>query len=229
MVEFEDFHVGVADTSMPPSENGDEQAFADQLNLLGHYFERKNKPAVFGSRECLTSSVEIVFCVHVYVNVTSSSHLLLYWYLPDYPYYGWGTEDDDITRDGGTKSICQSMVEATSLTDWGQMPPSFDFLLGSHIHLGSITSFENSNDGTRNPPQLVIGNSGTQFVSPSEPPDDIFGLEVRQTEVVYQYGYIVATRKKRGGKSGKSRHALLRDVGGKSDGSWGLEFKVCTC
>lgn len=157
-----------------------------------------------------------------------TSHLLLHRYLPDYPYYGWATYDDDITGDGGTKAICQSMMEATSLTDWGQMPPSFDFLLGSHIHLGSITSFEDSNDGTRNPPQIVIGNSGTQFVAPSEPPDDIFGLEVKQTEVMYEYGYLVAIRKKRGGKSGKS-HALFRDATDKSDGSWGLEFKVCSC
>jgi hypothetical protein len=109
VVEFEDFQVGVADTSTPPSENGDEQAFADQLDLLlGHYFEGKNKPAVFGSRECLTSSVEIVFCVHVYVNVTASSHLLLHWYLPDYPYYGWGTKDDDLLETVGQNQYAKA-------------------------------------------------------------------------------------------------------------------------
>ena len=118
------------------------------------------------------------------------------------------------------------MLAATQLTDWGHMPSSFDLLFGSHIHLGSITSFEDNSDGTRNPAQIVIGNSGTQFVAPSEPPNEIFGLEVKQTEIMYQYGYLVATRKKggtHGGKSGKSSNKLFR---GKSDGSWLLEFKV---
>jgi hypothetical protein len=117
------------------------------------------------------------------------------------------------------------MMKATLLTDWGHMPTSFDVLLGSHIHLGSITSFDDNNDGTRNPPQIVIGNSGTQFVALSEPPNSIFELEVKKTEVMYQYGYLVATREKQGrGKSGKSN----RLYHGTSEGAWLLEFKVCT-
>ena len=104
-----------------------------------------------------------------------------------------------------------------------QMPPSFDLLLGSHIHLGSITIFEDGDDGTRNPPQIVLGNSGTQFVSPSEPPNDVFGLMVKQTEVMYQYGYLVVTRQK-GRKEGKSGKRVFVD---KTDGSWLLDFKVC--
>lgn len=147
----------------------------------------------------------------------------------DYPYYGWGTYDDDITGDGGTVEICKNMLAATQLTDWGHMPSSFDLLLGSHIHLGSITIFEDNNDHTRNPAQIVIGNSGTQFVAPSEPPDEIFGLEVKQTEMVYQYGYLVATRTRgntRAGKSDKSSNKLFRK---KYDDSWLLEFKVRRC
>ena len=161
-----------------------------------------------------------------------------------YPFYGWGTDDDDITGSEGTKGICKSMFDASQLTDWGHMPPSFDMLLGSHIHLGSITSFEDGSDGTRNPPQVVMGNSGTQFVAMSEPPSDIFGVEVRQTEVMYQYGYLIATQMK-GGKSGKSNKSAFQTNGsksskalrkgdqrlspGKSHGSWWLmEFKVCT-
>lgn len=115
------------------------------------------------------------------------------------------------------------MMEATQLTDWGHMPPSFDMLFGSHIHLGSITSFEDNADGTRNPSQVVIGNSGTQFVAMSEPPNDIFGLEVKQTEVMYQYGYLVATHVK-SDKRGKSSKKLFK--GNKSESSWLLEFKV---
>ena len=103
------------------------------------------------------------------------------------------------------------------------MPPSFDLLLGSHIHLGSITIFDDSDDGTRNPPQIVIGNSGTQFVSPSEPPNDVFGLEVKKTEVMYQYGYLVVTRQK-GRKEAKSGKRMFSD---KTDGTWLLDFKVC--
>lgn len=53
VVDFEQFQVGVTDTSTPPNESENTtQAFADQLNLLGHYFEGNKKPAVFGAREC---------------------------------------------------------------------------------------------------------------------------------------------------------------------------------
>lgn len=113
------------------------------------------------------------------------------------------------------------------MTDWGHMPTSVDVLFGSHVHLGSITSFDNNNDGTRNPPQIVIGKYGTQFVSRFEPPNNIFGLEVKQTEVMFQYGYLVATREKQGrngGKSGKSNR-LHHET---SEVAWLLEFKVCT-
>eukprot|EP00804_Cyclotella_cryptica_P010840 CCRYP_008781-RB/>CCRYP_008781-RB protein AED:0.04 eAED:0.04 QI:1078/1/1/1/1/0.85/7/113/289 len=192
-VDFQDFQVGITDTSTPPNKSKNTtQAFADQLNLLGHYFERNKKAALFGAH---------------------------------YPYYGWGTYDDDVTGDGGTQDICVNMMEASQLTDWGHMPPSFDVLLGSHIHLGSITSFEDDADGTRNPPQIVMGNSGTQFVAPAEPPNDIFGLMVKQTEVMYQYGYMIATRMK-GGKLGKSdkrmKNRILSEV--KRDW-WLMEFK----
>jgi hypothetical protein len=120
------------------------------------------------------------------------------------------------------------MAAAANLTDWRSMPPSFDVIFGSHIHLGEITSFEDKADGTRNPPQVVIGNSGTQFVAAVDgPPKDIFGLLVKQSEVMYQYGYLVMTQKTEG-KGGK---ASFKGKGGKAatpKNWWLMEFKVCT-
>ena len=101
---------------------------------------------------------------------------------PDYPYYGWGTSDNDVTvmrtilppgkTSSGTITQEERMVEATKLTDWGQMPPSFDFLLGSHIHLGSITSFKDSEDSMCNLTHIVVGNSGTQVIAMSKPQEE---------------------------------------------------------
>ena len=211
IVDFKDFQVGITDTSTPPKDNT-AQEYANQLNLLGHYFEANKKPALFGTH---------------------------------YASYGWGTEEgsDNI----GTQGIHESTFDASKLTDWGRMPSSFDMLLGSHIHLSSITSFEDGPDGLRNPPQVVIGNSGAQLVALSEPPSDIFGVLVRQTEVMYQYGYLILTQMEvKGGKSGKSsknvsmskmndstspkalrngRTKNLFSGSGKSQGSWLLEFK----
>lgn len=52
IADFRDFQVGVTDTSTHPStESGTTQAFADQLNLLGQFFERNKKPALFGARK----------------------------------------------------------------------------------------------------------------------------------------------------------------------------------
>jgi hypothetical protein len=57
IVDFKDFQVGITDTSVPPNASdststlNSTQAFADQLNLLGHYFEANKKTAFFGNRE----------------------------------------------------------------------------------------------------------------------------------------------------------------------------------
>lgn len=142
------------------------------------------------------------------------------------------------------------MVDALKYTKLGQMPPSFDVLLGSHIHLGEITSFEDSDSGLRNPPQIVVGNSGTQFIAPTKPPKKIFDLKVKQTNTVYQYGYLLATKMeggrgsaengggKRRGKSGKAKSGKEKkrrslggifaddaEMKGKKDW-WKMEFKV---
>ena len=89
----------------------------------------------------------------------------------------------------------------------------------SHIHLAQITSFEDT-DGEKNPPQLVVGNSGTQFVAPTEPLYE-FGnatlglypvLEVKDTYNMYQYGFVSITKKK------------VQGAPAKSD-AWELDFK----
>ena len=94
-----------------------------------------------------------------------------------------------------------------------------------YLHHGNETACA---DRSTNPPQVVIGNSGTQFVAAVDgPPKDIFGLLVKQSEVMYQYGYLVMTQKTEG-KGGK---ASFKGKGGKAatpKNWWLMEFKVCT-
>lgn len=152
----------------------------------------------------------------------------------DYPYYGWGASDDDITGDGGSTQVNPGMQAAANATKWGAMPPSFDLLLGSHIHLAQITTFEDSESGQKNPPQLVVGNSGTQFVAPTAPletfGDESKGLpkiKVKDTYTMYQYGYVLVTKTK-GARLGNKRGddgAGTGNKGGDTGDSWMLDFK----
>lgn len=45
----------------------------------------------------------------------------------------------------------------------------------SHLHLTQITTFEDSDDGLSYPPQLIVGNSGTQMTAPVIPLDEFGG------------------------------------------------------
>ena len=74
------------------------------------------------------------------------------------------------------------MRAAANSTRTGRLPDSFDMLLGSHIHLAQVNTFPEDTY----PPQIVIGNSGTQFVAPVTPPDNIDGVEIVQTEVIIE-------------------------------------------
>ena len=57
---------------------------------------------------------------------------------------------------------------------------------GAHIHLAELLTFANDR-----PPQLVVANGGTQWVSRVGPPAAIDGVEIAEQQVAYPYGFVV--------------------------------------
>lgn len=66
--------MGITDTSTPPNGTTN-QAFADQLNLLGHYFGENRKPALFGSRELFIDFRHIFFGISTNIRLFLMSYL----------------------------------------------------------------------------------------------------------------------------------------------------------
>jgi hypothetical protein len=74
IVDFQEFQVGITDTSTPPK-GSTTQAFADQLNLLGHYFDENRKPALFGSRKLFIDFHHIFFGISTNIRFFLMSYL----------------------------------------------------------------------------------------------------------------------------------------------------------
>lgn len=100
------------------------------------------------------------------------------WIAAHRPFWGFGA-DDDTGKPVELTGILQDAVRAAGL------PRDVRLLIGAHLHLAEVLSF-----AKQRPPQLIVGNGGTQLVPETEPPDHIDGLPIRNLQVIYQYGFV---------------------------------------
>ena len=100
------------------------------------------------------------------------------WIATHRPFWGFGA-DDDTGKPVELTGILQDAVRNTGL------PQDVRLLIGAHLHLAEVLSF-----GKQRPPQLIVGNSGTQLVPETKPPEQIDGLSILNRQVFYQYGFV---------------------------------------
>jgi hypothetical protein len=100
------------------------------------------------------------------------------WIASHRPFWGFGADDDtgDLTTPDETLQMAVGQAG---------LPGGTNLIVAAHIHLAEIIGF----DGDR-PPQLVVANGGTQMVPRVTPPDSIDGMEIAESLVLYQYGFV---------------------------------------
>jgi hypothetical protein len=99
------------------------------------------------------------------------------WIATHRPFWGFGADDDTGLPVERTREL-QDAVRKVGL------PEDTTVLISAHLHLAQIVEL-----GGLRPPQLVIGNSGTELVTETHPPATIDGLPVTESRVIYQYGF----------------------------------------
>jgi hypothetical protein len=104
------------------------------------------------------------------------------WLVTHRPFWGFGADDDT------GKAVTPTAVLQDAVREAG-LPAEVSLLIGSHIHLAEVIDF-----GERRPPQLVVGNSGTQLVPVTPPPVQIDDVPVASQRVVYEYGFVTMER-----------------------------------
>jgi hypothetical protein len=92
------------------------------------------------------------------------------WLVAHHPFWGLGADDDT----GELKEFTEVLQDAV---DEAGLPASTRLLLGSHIHLVEVLNFDSDR-----PPQIVIGNGGTELVPRVAFPDEIDGAIAKATE-----------------------------------------------
>jgi len=100
------------------------------------------------------------------------------WIITHRPFWGYGADDDS-----GELTI-QTEVLQDAIRDTG-LPKETSLLISAHIHLAGIISFKKS----KRPPQLIIGNGGTQLVPDVPAITKIDGENIETQRVLNQYGY----------------------------------------
>ncbi len=100
------------------------------------------------------------------------------WIATHRPIWGVGA-DDDTGEAYEPTTVLQEAVRSVPLGSFVEL------LLGSHLHLAEAIDFV----GDR-PPQLVVGNGGTQLVPSVDLPDKIDGVEIDMINVFYQFGFV---------------------------------------
>jgi len=100
------------------------------------------------------------------------------WIATHRPFWGFGA-DDDTGKPVELTGVLQDAVRNAGL------PQDVRLLIGAHLHLAEVLSFSK-----QRPPQLVVGNSGTQLVPETKPPEQIDGLSILNQQVFYQYGFV---------------------------------------
>lgn len=102
------------------------------------------------------------------------------WLMTHRPFWGYGGDDDTGELTVQTDILQQAVAEVG-------LPEQISLLMSAHIHLAQLLGFE-SND---RPPQLVIGNGGTQLVSEVDPISEIDGVDIKAQMVLNQFGYAI--------------------------------------
>lgn len=109
------------------------------------------------------------------------------WWLQHDPMYVFGHAG---VKDGA-EQLFQDQPTLQQAID-NQFAPGVQAFISGHIHLFEVLSFE-----SRRPPQLVVGNSGTQLDTQVSTP--LAGLEIAGMQVAYgvnyaQFGFVVMER-----------------------------------
>ena len=102
------------------------------------------------------------------------------WLMTHRPFWGYGGDDDTGELTVQTSTLQEAVKEAG-------LPELTSLLISAHIHLAEILSFK----GNSRPPQLIIGNGGTQLVSDVPPINSIDGVEIKTQRVLNQFGYAI--------------------------------------
>jgi hypothetical protein len=121
------------------------------------------------------------------------------WLVAHHPFWGLGADDDSGELTEFTEVLQDAVKEAG-------LPAKTQLLLGSHIHLVEVLDFDSDR-----PPQIVIGNGGTELVPRVPFPDEIDGVEIRMSKVLYQFGFVTLDAVHR-----KNWLVRLHDVEGRS-------------
>lgn len=100
------------------------------------------------------------------------------WLVTHRPFWGFGADDDT----GEPVKLTDVLQDAARRAG---MPREVRLLIGAHLHLAEILGF-----GRQRPPQLIVGNSGTELVPETVPPEYIDGLKILNQRVFYQYGFV---------------------------------------
>jgi len=114
--------------------------------------------------------------------------------------------------------IDQVVLQEASGNDF---PAAIRLLIGGHVHLFETLSF-----GRRRPPQLVVGNSGTELdprVTTPLPGLEMAGLEVTSGLNVAEFGFVTMRRQ------GRRWTATLRDIEGAAILRCGLHAEGLAC
>jgi len=100
------------------------------------------------------------------------------WLMTHRPFWGYGADDDDGKLTVQTE-VLQDAVRAVGL------PKLTTLLISAHLHLAEIIAFKES----ERPPQLIIGNGGTQLVPDVPEITEIDGEAILTQRVLNQFGY----------------------------------------
>ncbi|WP_299005696.1 metallophosphoesterase [uncultured Shewanella sp.] len=101
------------------------------------------------------------------------------WLLSHRPFWGFGASDTGTSITKQTPEL-QTAVKKSSLSDF------INLIISGHIHLAEILDF----DGNR-PIQVIAGNGGNMLVSRTPKAAQIDNMAIKQSKVLYQYGFIV--------------------------------------
>lgn len=100
------------------------------------------------------------------------------WLASHRPFWGFGA-DDDTGEPVKLTGVLQDAVRRAGL------PQEVRLLISAHLHLAEVLSFDK-----QRPPQLIVGNGGTELVPETTPPEQIDGLQIVNPQVFYQYGFV---------------------------------------
>ncbi len=134
------------------------------------------------------------------------------WIATHRPFWGVGADDDTAQRIEPTKILQDAMRSAG-------LPLHARLMIGAHLHLAEVLDF-----GNRRPPQLVVGNGGTQLVPRVSLSTEIDGAAIKTLRMIYQYGFVTMEPTEHGGWT-----IIFRDVDGRAIENCRFDGKNVAC